>query len=145
MAGDISIKHAAAASVTITLNSLGSGSTALSNAINVETNDPLDILIEVLIDPGTTSGNKQAVLYIVTSLDGSNFSDSTNYTTNAHLLGVVSLPDTNVIRSKAFSVASACGGTLPNQFKLLVHNDSGAAFNSTGCSAQYTEVEAQYT
>lgn len=145
MAGDIRIKHATAASVTITLNSLGSGSTAISNAINVETNDPLDVLIEVLIDPGTTSGNKQAVLYILTSLDGTNFSDSTNYSTNAAYLGAVNLPDTNVVRSKAFSVAAACGETLPNQFKLLVHNDSGAAFNSSGCSAQYTEVTAQYT
>lgn len=146
MAGDILIKHGVSpVSVTITLDSLGSASTAVSDAINVTTADQLDDFIEVVIDPGTTSGNKQALLYVLTSIDGTNYSDSTNYTTNAYPLGYVYLPDTNIVRSKAFSVAAACGGTLPPYYKVLVLNDSGAAFNSTGNSMTRLSVFRQYT
>jgi len=140
----VKLNHATAASYTISsLNSLASGSVAVGNAFDVSgaTNPPLDVLFEVLIDPGTTTGNKQAILYVVTSLDGTNFSDTTNRE-NMIFLGTVTLPDTNVVRSRSFSVAAACGGTLPDQFKVAVYNDSGASFNTTGNSAQIQEVTA---
>lgn len=143
MAGDINIKHGAATSYTGLTSALGSGSTTVGDAINVTTNDPVDVLVEFNIDPGITTANMQAVIYAVSSLDGTNYSDSTNYSTNAAKVGVIRLPDTTALRSRAFSVAQAFGGTLPPYFKILVHNDSGAAFASM--SAQYVEVEAQYT
>lgn len=140
---DVKIKHGSATSLTVSgLNSLASGSKATSNEINVTTNDPLDVLIELTLDPGTTTGNKQAVVFVVSTLDGTNYSDSTN-NDNMRLLGVVSLPDTNVVRSAGMSVAAAFGGTLPPRFKVVVLNDSGASFNSSGNSAQYVEVAAE--
>lgn len=140
---DVKIKHGSATSLTISgLDSLASGSKATSNEINVTTNDPLDVLVELMLDPGTTSGNKQAVVYAVSTLDGTNYSDSTN-DDNMRLLGVMALPDTNIVRSAAMSVALAFGGTLPPRFKVVVLNDSGAAFNSSGNAAQYVEVGAE--
>jgi len=139
----IKILQGSATSLTVTgLNSLASNSMATSNAITVTTNDPLDVLVEVTLDPGTTTGNKQAVVYAVSSLDATNYSDSTNRP-NMALVGVISLPDTNIVRARAMSVASAFGGTLPNLFKLVIWNDSGASFNSTGNSVQYVEVQGE--
>jgi len=148
MAGDINIKHGSATSdstLATALASLGSGSTATGAAFNVTTNDPLDVLYEITIDPGATTGNRQAIVYAISSLDGTNYSDSTNLTTNTAHVGTINLPDTSIVRSRAFSIAAAFGGTLPNYFKVLVYNDSGVSFNSTGNAAQYTEVSAQYT
>lgn len=148
MAGDINSKHGSATSASTlatALASLSSGSTATGAAFNVTTNKPLDVLFEITIDPGTTTGNKQAIVYAISSLDGTNYSDSTNISTNAAHVGTINLPDTNIVRSRAMSIAAAFGGTLPNYFKVLVYNDSGAAFNSTGNAAQYVEVSAQYT
>ena len=140
---DVKIKHGSATSLTISgLNSLASGSKATSNEINVTTNDPLDVLVELTIDPGTTTGNKQAVVFAVSTLDGTNYSDGTN-NGNMRLLGVISLPDTNIVRSAAMGVAAAFGGALPPRFKVVVLNDSGAAFNGSGNAAQYVEVGAE--
>lgn len=137
---DIKIKHGAAQALTVTgLNSLASNGMAVSNEINVTTNDPLDVLVEVALDPGAAAGNMQAVVYAVSSLDGTNFGDTTNRA-NMKLLGVIRLPDTNPVRSNAMSIAQAFGGTLPPRFKVVVWNDSGAAFNGTGNSVQYVEV-----
>ena len=74
------------------------------------------MLVELTIDRATT-GNKQAVVFAVSTLDGTNYSDGTN-NDNMRLLGTVSLPDTNIVRSAAMSVAAAFGGTLPPRFRL---------------------------
>lgn len=148
MAGDIKSKRGSAtadSTLATALNSLASGSTATGVAINVTTNNPLDVLYEITIDPGTTSGNYQALVYAISSLDGTNWSDSTNLAQNAAYVGMIYLPSTSIVRSKAMSIAAAFGGTLPRHFKVLVKNDSGAAFDGSNNAAQYEEVFAQYT
>ncbi|MEO8153572.1 MAG: hypothetical protein ABI605_10920 [Rhizobacter sp.] len=131
--------------VTLTfaaLASLASNALGVSNAIDFTslTPDAIDVQVEIVIDPGTTSGNKKAGAYLITSVDGTNFSDPLNRG-NMLWLGDISLPDTNIVRSQALSCLKAMNGApLPAAGKIVVWNDSGVAFNSTGNSAQYREV-----
>ena len=53
-------------SLTISgFNSLGNGSYATSDAYNCTTDDPLDVIVEVNVSPGATTGNQQVVVFIV--------------------------------------------------------------------------------
>ena len=57
---------------TSALNSLASATFVSAGTITHNTNQPLDVLVEVTATPGTVSGNKQLVVYAKASLDGSN-------------------------------------------------------------------------
>lgn len=134
--------HGSATALTLNgVNSLASATLSSASADINFTSGPLDALLEVTLDPGTTAGNKQAVIYASDSLDGTNFSDAVNRE-NLVFVGIMYLPDTNVVRSRSYSLASAFGGTLPPKLRIYIFNDSGAAFNSSGHSAQYAEVRA---
>lgn len=133
---DVKIAYQAAQSLTVTgLSTLANGSNAISDAVDNTTNKFLDYLVEVSATVGTVSGNKRFLVYATSSVDGTNYSDSSDVS-NMKLLGIVNAPsNSTAYRSPAFSVASAFGGTIPNHFKIVVRNDSGAAF--TAGSAQY--------
>lgn len=126
-------------SLTISgLNSLASNGIAISDAINFEdlTPDCLDVLVEFVIDPGTTAGNRKAGVFLITSLDGTNYSDNTN-TSNMIWVGDIGLPDTTALRSPSMSLFAALrGGFLPAKGKIAVWNDTSVAFNSSGNSCQ---------
>lgn len=147
MATTIGQLGASAQSLTITaINSLAANTIGVSSAFDCTALSPdaLDVQVEVTIDPGTTTGNKKAGVYIVTSIDGgTNYSDSTNRS-NMIWLGDIYLPDTNIVRGPAMSVMAAMrGGFLPTHFKVAVWNDSGATFNSSGNSCQVREVSGE--
>jgi hypothetical protein len=100
---------------------------------------PLDCQVELAITPGTVSGNKQAVLFAQASLDGTNFStgptSGTTTTDEANLvfIGVLPLGTNATLQRKTFSLAAAFPGwVLPYATKLILKNDSGAAFAGSG-------------
>jgi hypothetical protein len=131
---------------TTALDSLANGTYVSAGTLNHTTNDPLDVLIEVKVTPGTVSGNKQVVVFAQKSLDGTNFeSGPTSGTTttdepNLAFVGVVPCNSNSTAQTRVFSLAAAFGGTLPQQTKIIVKNDSGAALAASGHHVYYSEV-----
>lgn len=123
--------YSAQLTLTVTgLSSLTSGSSATSNVYDATGNKPVDVLLELAVTVGTTSNNTRALLYLITSTDGTNFSDSAN-DTNMIFLGMLLTPTTGgSYRSREFSVAAACGGSVPNHFKVVVKNDGGGTYTA---------------
>lgn len=135
---DVKLAYGSATSITITLNSLGNGSLAVATEVVNTTNLFEDVLVEVLLDPGTTAAPFAINLYIGTSVDETNFSDQTNVE-NMVFLGSLYAPSTTAFRGRAFSIAQALG-TVPPEWRLIVQNSSGAALAGSGNSAQYRGV-----
>ena len=133
---------------TTALNSLASATFVSAGTITHNTNQPIDVLIEVTATPGTVSGNKQLVVFAKVSLDGTNYStgpESGTTTTDEpdlYYVGTVPLNTNSTAQTKTFSLASALGGVLPYASKIIVKNDSGAALNASGGSVYYSEISA---
>ena len=133
---------------TTALNSLASATFVSAGTITHNTNQPIDVLIEVTATPGTVSGNKQLVVFAKVSLDGTNYStgpESGTTTTDEpdlYYVGTVPLNTNSTAQTKTFSLASALGGVLPYASKIIVKNDSGAALAASGNSVYYSEISA---
>ena len=133
---------------TSALNSLASATFVSAGTITHNTNQPLDVLVEVTATPGTVSGNKQLVVFAKISLDGTNFTsgpESGTTTTDEpdlFFVGTVPLNTNSTAQTKTFSLAAAYGGVLPYASKIIVKNDSGAALNASGGSVYYSEISA---
>lgn len=131
---------------TSALNSLASATYVVAGTLTHNTNKPLDVLVEVAVTPGTVSGNKQAVVFAQRSLDGTNFETGpTSGTTTTDepdltFVGTVPLNTNSTAQTKVFSLAAAYGGPLPYASKIIVKNDSGAAFAGSGHSVYYSEI-----
>ena len=115
-----------------TLPALGNGAYGTSSTKDNTANAPVDLLVELSITPGTVSGGKQALLYALASLDGTNFQTGANAADAAVMtpIGVLSLPSAGVKQTKHFPVALQYGGVLPPYLQFVVLNDSGAAFTA---------------
>jgi len=141
----ISLPAGTRTAYTITLNSLANGTYVASSAVDLSATDPLDIVVEVEVTPGTVSGNKQATVFIQASFDGTNYSTgpaSGTTTTDEpvlHQIGILPLPTNSTLQRKQFSVMQALG-FIPPHHKLIVRNDSGAAFAGSACDANYSAV-----
>jgi hypothetical protein len=122
-------------SLTISgFNGLGNGLYATSDAFNATTEDPLDVLVEVNVLPGTTTVNQQVVVFAVASLNGTDYQTGPVAADEAVLNYVGSVPvvtDSQPQR-KMFSVAAAFGGVLPPYFKIICKNDTGATLAGSG-------------
>jgi hypothetical protein len=124
-------------SLTVTgLSTLASATYVASNAYNCTTNQPVDVAIELdLATTNTPSGNKQVLVFLSESLDGTNFrSGPTSGTTttrepNLLLLGAIPLTTASTTEIATFSVMQALG-YVPAQFKIVVKNDLGVALTS---------------
>lgn len=131
---------------TTAINSLANGAYVSCGTINHGTNNPLDVLIEVSATPGTVSGNKQLLVFAKGSLDGTNFEsgpESGTTTTdepNLTFIGTVPLGTNATAQAGLFSLASAFGGVLSKQTKIIVRNDSGAALAASGHAVYYSEI-----
>lgn len=145
------VKQIAAAKASLTSSNLGTLASATycaSSAYDCTVNDPLDVMVEVTVaTTNTPSGNKQVVAFAQASFDaGSTFqSGPTSGTTTTDeplltFLGVVPLQTAAATERKAFSVAAAYGGVLPQQFKVIIKNDLGVAL-TTGTLAT-SEISA---
>jgi len=133
---------------TSALNSLASATFVSAGTITHNTNQPMDVLLEVTATPGTVSGNKQLVVFAKISLDGTNFTsgpESGTTTTDEpdlFFVGTVPLNTNSTAQTKTFSLAAALGGVLPYASKIIVKNDSGAALAASGNSVYYSEISA---
>lgn len=131
---------------TSAMDSLASATYVSAGTLNFQTNDPLDVLIEVKVTPGTVSGNKQVLVFLQQSLDGTNFeSGPTSGTTatdepNLTFVGAVPCNTNSTAQTGVFSLAGACGGVLPAQAKVIIKNDTGAALAASGHHVYYSEV-----
>jgi hypothetical protein len=114
------------------LPTLASAAYGTSSTKDNTANAPVDLLVELSITPGSVAGNKQAVLYGLASLDGTNFQTGANATDSIAmtLIGVLPLPSSAVKQTKHFGVAMAYGGVMPPFQQFVVLNDSGAAFTA---------------
>jgi len=132
----VKLAQTAATALTVSgLSTLANGSSATSAPIDNTTNLYLDYLVEVAVTVGTVGTNSQVLVYAVDSLDGTNYSDSTQ-AANMRFLGSIQTPTSaTAYRSAAVSVAAAFGGTLPPKFEIVITNSTGAAF--TAGTAQY--------
>lgn len=131
---------------TSAMDSLANNTYVSAGTLNHTTNDPLDVLIEVKVTPGTVSGNKQVVVFAQGSLDGTNFeSGPTSGSTatdepNLTFVGVVPCNSNSTAQTGIFSLAAAFSGTLPQQSKIIVKNETGASLAASGHHVYYSEV-----
>lgn len=121
---------------TTGLSTLASATYVASNAYNCTTNQPLDVIIEgEFATTNTPAGNKQVVLFVIESLDGTNFrtgpTSGTTTTDEPDLkpIGVVQLNTATNTHRGTFSIAAALG-YVPNQFKIVAKNDLGVALTT---------------
>jgi hypothetical protein len=133
--------------LTGTRTSLAFSGTALSTlasatyvrnttAYPANTNDPLDVVVEVdVATTNTPSGNKRVLVFIQESLDGSVFRSgpSSGTTTtdepNLLLLGAVPVNSSSTTEVATFSVAQVLG-YVPYAFYVVIKNDLGVALTS---------------
>lgn len=133
---------------TSALNSLASATFVSAGTITHNTNQPLDVLVEVTATPGTVSGNKQLVVYAKASLDGTNQTTGPETGTavtdepNLYFVGALPLNTNSTTQTRIFSLAAAYGGMLPYASEIVLRNDSGAALNASGGSVYYSEISA---
>jgi hypothetical protein len=114
------------------------------SAYDCSVNQPLDVIIEG--DFGTSNtpaGNKQVVLFIQESLDGTNFRTgpiSSNVTTrepNLRLLGTVPITTTAIVEMGSFSLVQVLG-YVPLKFFVTIKNDY--AVNQTSGTVWISEI-----
>lgn len=131
------------------LSTLASATYVASDAYNANTNKPLDVVIEVaLATTNTPSGNKQAVVFAQSSLDGTNFqSGPTSGTTTTDepdltFVGTIPMNTSTTTHRKSFSLGQSFG-FIPQQFKIVIKNDLGVALTSgTVYTAEITGASA---
>jgi hypothetical protein len=124
-------------SLTVTgLSTLASATYAVSSAYTANTNKPLDVIVEVdVATTNTPAGNKQLVVFVKESLDGTNYRSGPETGTtvtdepNLRLLGTIPMNTASVTQIGTFSVAQALG-YCPHSFKVVVKNDLGVALTS---------------
>lgn len=138
--GDVTTKYGAATALTTSgLSTLANGSLATSNAVDVTAMAAAtDVLVELAFtNTGTPANNKQVVVYAVSTLDGTNYSDNTVVARMVRLGTIDISAGSGSFRSAAFSVAAGFR-VLPPGFKIVVQNDCGLAF--TAGTLQYRAV-----
>ena len=127
------ITYGAATTFTMSATTIAAGSATdiFQGTFDSTTDGFLGLMVELAFTTATVgTGNRQVSLWAASSVDGTNFSN-TSLTTNARLLGVVSATEnTTAYRSPAFPVESAFGGFLPPKVKFLIQNDTSATISS---------------
>ena len=107
--------------VSVTLTSLADGSGADSSAIDNSSNKYIDADLEIKTN-GTASSTDYVEVYILRSIDNSDFTDSAN----AELIGIVAMNGTTAVKN-TIRIRN-----LPKYYKVRFVNNSGAALSSTG-------------
>lgn len=109
---------------------------ASDSPVNCNTNQPLDSVVEVACaTTNTPAGNKQLVVFIQESLDGTVFrsgpTSGTNIADEPNLkfLGTVPVNSASVTERASFSIASVLG-FVPYAYKIVLKNDLGVALTS---------------
>lgn len=124
------------------LNSLASANYVSAGIVDVSAADPLDVVVEVEVTPGTVAGNKQVAVFAKVSLDGTNYStgpetgSSSTDEANLKFLGAVPCATNALLQRQSFSVVAALG-FVPPYINIVVKNDTGSALASSGHSVNY--------
>lgn len=134
---DIKQPQSARTSLTVSgLSTLASATYCVSNTFTANTNKPLDVAIEVeAATTNTPASNKQLVVFLKESLDGTNFRSGpeTGTTTtdepNLLLLGIVPINTSSTTQRGTFSIVEALG-YVPHSFKIVIKNELGVALTS---------------
>lgn len=107
-----------------------------TTAYDCSATNPVDVIVEVdVATTNTPSGNKQVVVFIQESLDGTNYrSGPTSGTTatrenNLLWLGTVPLTTASTTEIATFSIARVLG-YVPKKFYVVIKNDLGVALTT---------------
>ncbi len=127
---------------TSALNSLASATYASAGTIDLSADDPLDLILEVTVTPGTVAGNKQLLIFARPSLDGSHYgsgpASGTTATDEPNLRYIGALPlNTNAAQQRGFFSLASALGYIPPHVEIVVKNDSGAALAASGHAVHY--------
>lgn len=107
-----------------------------TTAYDCTTNQPLDVIIEV--DAATTNtpaSNKQLVVFIQESLDGTNFRSgpisgtTTTDEPNLRFIGTLPMNSVTTTQIGTFSLVASLG-YIPNKFYVVIKNELGVALTS---------------
>jgi hypothetical protein len=140
------ISYAASASITLTLPA--SGAARESTAIDNTTNKYVDALVHVKFTAGTVATNKQALVWVYSSEDGTNYDGAATGTDAAYTMrvpdafalgAVIPTPTNSVVYQKTFAVAQLFGGVLPRKWGLVFQSD-GTGTPASG-SFSYTGIK----
>lgn len=124
------------------LNSLTATSLVSIGVIDNTSELADDYFVEIAIANISETGNKQALVYVSSSVDGTNYSDTTSGATNLKYVGRLDLNGlTAAGRSIALALAHLFGGIMPPKVEVYVKNDAGVTFAGSGNTAQYRSVK----
>ena len=115
---------------------LASATYVASAVYTANTNKPLDVIVEVsCATTNTPAGNKQVVVFLQESLDGTNFRSgptsgtATTDESNLRFLGTIPMNSVTTTQRGTFSIAIALG-YCPYSFQLVFKDDLGVALTS---------------
>jgi hypothetical protein len=157
MAGDILTGYGTSnQALTITLASLASGAGRVCTAADNSSNKFTDAAVFIKIKTGTTSGNKQILIYAIgTSDGGTTYTDNVSATdaavssqpqTAATLRGFANLISTSTYYIGPLSVAGAFG-FLPEKWSIVIWNDGAGTLSATAGDhgMWYQGIKGSYT
>lgn len=147
---DRKLAYATAASMTITLTSLGSAAYCESTAVDNGTNLYLDAFVGGRVQIGAVTADGQIEFYAYGSWDGTLYTagltgsnaaitwgttggvDSYNDLVPLGSVAVDTTDDNDDVKFGPFSIAAAFGGRVPPKWGVVVKNSTGVAFHATG-------------
>ena len=142
--------------ITVTLNSLAAAAARAGASVSNTTNKFQDVLIQLIVRTaaGTVAAEKAVKVYAYGTVDGATtYSDNAVGTDVAHtltvppntvLIGIINVAVADTIyESHPFSLASAFGGVVPDNWGIIVENQTGLALNSAGNSAFYQGIKTE--
>lgn len=121
-------------------NSLANGAYASLGVIDFTAAPPGECFVEFSAQASSTpSATGQVLVFMRTSLDGTNYSDAPSSTLqmNAIFIGKWALPDTSAHRSRSWALSPHLGGGLVQKAEIYLFNDTGVALAASGQVGQY--------
>lgn len=158
--GEIRLKYGnPQENILIKLNALADDAYRESEPVDNTKDRFLDVLVQLQVNvtAGAPAGDKNCLVYAYGSArggapfsGGANGRDATfgsiagQLISNCPLLGIVTLDaQTEVFTSDVFSVASAFGGVVPEEWGVIVLNQSGQVLADASNKAWYQGVLAE--
>lgn len=149
------LQYGDATALTITVNSLASGSARESTAVDNTTNVYVDAMLYVALKLTAGTPADGIDVYLYASADGTNYDDNATGSdaaitlrTNPNfvLLGRIQTATAGALTwKKSFlSIAAAFGGVMPRKWGVIIVNNSGFAFDSSGNSITYSGIYARH-
>ncbi len=159
MAGNILNKYGTTTAITCTLASLTTGSFRGSAIVDNTSNTFTDALVMVGVKSGgsSTSATGYVDVYAYGTVNSGTICSGGASTSDAAYTGQLSallklgriavIANSATYTSGPWSVAAAFGGSLPQEWGIVVDNESGGTLDSTEANhfKQYQGVYGQYT